>query len=440
MTDESEVSEVCETSNLEFVRLFFVDTSGVIRGRAVSADRIDAVASGQITCPRNILSMDFNDSYVSDGSYGPDGEFRLEPDQETFTTLPYARKAGGVVCNLVAAEGSPLGACARSRFQQFLETVDYDVNSAFESECYLLQTEGDTVSRSQRKPLFSADGIHQYEEFAVRLKEALHNQGIQLKAYYPEGGAGQIEVVTNHGSGVAPPDHQVFKRQTVKAVADATGYKATFAPMVAPDSSPAGMHLNVSLWTGNNNVFYSPDAASDRYPLSEQGRYFIGGILHHASGLCALTAPTMLSYSRMRLHDLAADRAIWGTGDRRCLVRVPLPGEEKPSESTRIEYRLADNTVNPYVALLGVLAAGIDGIRNQIDPGPPRSTNNEAAGKRLPVTLSEALDAFEEDTVLREALGVELAKQYSLVKRHHVQEHAGETTSSNQINKYVQTY
>jgi len=440
MTDASEMVTACADDDLEFVRLFFVDTSGVLRGRAVSADRVGSAATGSVTCPRNVLSMDFTDGYASDGAYGPDGEFRLDPDPDTFATLPYADRAGLLLCDLATPDGEPLPACARSALRSFLSGIDYDVVSAFESECYLFGDRDGDASRLERTPLFSADGIHRAGEFAVELKRALRTQGIDLDTYYPEGGAGQIEVVTRHARGITAADDHVLKRRSVKRVAAETGYEATFAPMVAPDSSPAGMHLNVSVWDGGENVFHAAEAAADdQYPLSDRARHFVGGLLDHAPGLCALTAPTELSYRRMRLHDLAADRATWGTGDRQCLVRVPLADAGDRSESTRIEYRLADNTVNPYLALLGVLAAGFDGIRNRIDPGDPAGDGGATAADRLPATLSEALDAFEDDAVLRGALGQELADTYAVVKRSHASGQAG-TFSQERIDDYRRAF
>jgi glutamine synthetase len=436
MTDGSEVVTACADGDLEFVRLFFVDTSGVIRGRAVSADRIESALEGSVTCPRNVLSMDFTDGYAADGAYGPDGEFRLDPDPETFVALPYAEQAGLLLCDLATPEGGALPACGRSALQSFLAAADYDVVSAFESECYLFRSREGGTERLERTPLFSADGIHRAEAFATELKRALGAQDIHLDTYYPEGGAGQIEVVTRHAAGITAADDHVVKRRTVKRVAAETGHEASFAPMVAPDSSPAGMHLNVSLWDDGENVFHDDDTG-DRYPLSDRARHFVGGLMEHAPGLCALTAPTELSYRRMQLHDLAADRATWGNGDRRCLVRVPLADADEGS--TRIEYRLADNTVNPYLALLGVLAAGGDGVRKRMDPGAPAGEGGKATADRLPATLSAALDAFEDDAVLRGALGEELAETYAVVKRSHVSGRTG-TLSQDRIDDYRRAF
>ncbi len=183
------------------------------------------------------------------------------------------------------------------------------------------------------------------------------------------------------------------------------------------------MHL--SLWNGPDNAFFDPDAEDG---LSETARRFVAGVLEHAPALVALTSATANSYARLRPQIGASAFVCWGFGNREALVRIPVPQPNDGGKTTRIEFRAADNTANPYLALLGILAAGEDGIDRRLSPPDPvgvdpgnlsADARAERGIERLPRTLGAALDALEADAVLEEALGTELHEAYLEVKRGH---------------------
>ena len=223
--------------------------------------------------------------------------------------------------------------------------------------------------------------------------DALKAQRMGLAVYYPEYGPGQQELVIEHGTGVAAPDDYIRFKETVAAVADAHGLGATFRPKPFPQLPGSGCHTHFSLWQDSENVLYDP-GADGRYPLSEQGRHFVGGVLEHAPALLALTAPTVESGN--------------------------------PEATTRIEFKPVDNTVSPYLVQFGLLAAGLDGIERELgtgdpldrDPGTLGEAEREAQGhERFPTTLAEAVDALDGDDVLRAAMSDALVDSYVQVKR-----------------------
>jgi glutamine synthetase len=179
------------------------------------------------------------------------------------------------------------------------------------------------------------------------------------------------------------------------------------------------------VWQDGENVLYDPEAEG-RYPLSDRGRHFVGGLLEHAPALVALTAPTVESYDRLAPGMWSSAYTCWGHDNREAAVRVPSVRADDPAATTRIEFKPSDNTNNPYLAQLGLLAAGIDGIDREIDPGEP--LNRDPSGidddaladrgiERLPDSLAAALDALESDDVLAAALGEPLHRSYLEVKR-----------------------
>ncbi|UPW02238.1 glutamine synthetase [Halorussus gelatinilyticus] len=267
-------------------------------------------------------------------------------------------------------------------------------------------------------------------ETVLAAVDALKAQDVAVEKYYPEYAAGKHEIVTDHEPGVRAADHHVLLRETVESVARDRGYRATFLPKPF-DHSTNGCHVHLSLWDTaiagrrpNENAFHDPDCDG----LSDTARRFVAGVLDHAPALVALAAPTVNSYARLRPQIGAAAFVCWGRGNREALVRIPAPEPGDGGASTRLEFRAADNTANPYLALLGLLAAGKDGIERDLEPPEPVSADpgNLPAGERadrgierLPRTLGQALDALEADSVLRAALGTDLFETYLEVKRSH---------------------
>jgi glutamine synthetase len=216
----------------------------------------------------------------------------------------------------------------------------------------------------------------------------------------------------------------------VRSVARSFDLLATFAPKPFLDQAGSGAHIHVSLWgTGGsensgNNLFYD---ATKRGGLSQTGRYFIGGVLHHIRALLAITCGSPNSYHRLLPHFWSSAYGAYGFDNREGAIRVPSMFWGRESESINLEFKPADHSGNPYLAIGSLLAAGLDGIENKIDPGEPQEIDPGNYSdeerlmrgiRRLPTSLDEALDELEHDDVLKEALGPLLTTSYIEVKRN----------------------
>lgn len=429
MTESDNIRHRVDANNIELVRIVFVNNSGVPRGRVVDSEKLPGVLEDGANVTQAMQSFNALDRLAPDGQYGPAGEVRVVPDTDTFTELPYDDRTAIMLADLHDLDGNPWDAGPRARLGEYLREIGANgltPQLSFESEFYYT----DKTERGETVPLdettcFSTDGMRSAHELILETVDALKSQGMGLAAYYPEYGPGQQELVIDHASGVTAADEQILFKETIKAVAHQRDVGVTFRPNPFPDLPGTGCHIHLSLWQDGENIMYD-SSANSRYPLSDTGRHFIAGLLKHAPALVALTAPTVESYDRLTPGMWASAYTCWGHDNREAMVRVPSVSGETPEAETRIEFKPSDNTNNPYLAQLGLLAAGIDGIERELDPGEPINTDpsdvdNQVLSNRgitrLPESLDEALDAFETDAVLAEALGNTLHQSYLEVKR-----------------------
>jgi glutamine synthetase len=248
--------------------------------------------------------------------------------------------------------------------------------------------------------------------------------------------SGQIEINFMHSTLTKAADDVQIYKDTVRSVAKKHNKIANFMPKpVFDESDPrgsesdngSGMHVSTSLWAGESNIFY--DANDDYAELSQAGRYFIGGVLSHASSLAALVAPTVNSYHRMVPGFEAPVYAAWSRGNRSAIVRVPVNDRSK-AKSKRIEFRAPDPSANPYLAFSAIVAAGFDGVRKKIESGDPVNDDifkmpdyvrNSLGIKSLPGSLRESLEALKSDRdYLKPCFQGELLETYVALKQEEV--------------------
>ncbi|NEU57249.1 gamma-glutamylputrescine synthetase [Halorussus sp. MSC15.2] len=424
MTKTQSIADRCRDANCDLVRLLFVTQSGAIRAHAVDASKVETAVEDGVTLSQLVQTYNALGVRDKDGRFDAAGEVRLCPDPETFRALPYAERTGAMLCDVETLDGDPWTVDPRSSLRTFVERLRADglaPEVAFESEFHLFETDDDgTVSKVDERGAYLTKSTRETHETVLATIDALKAQDVAVEKYYPEYAAGKHEIVTGHALGVRAADEHVLLRETVDSVARDHGYRATFLPKPF-DHATNGCHVHLSLWDETNRFY-------DEEGLSRTARQFVAGVLDHAPALVALTAPTVNSYARLRPQLGATAFVCWGRGNREALVRVPATGQSDDAEATRVEFRAADNTANPYLALLGLLAAGYDGIERELAPPEPVSidpgTLSAAARRdrgidRLPRTLGAALDALEADEVLRDALGTDLFETYLGVKRSH---------------------
>jgi glutamine synthetase len=428
LTKEQVVS-AANTANVRLIRFLYCDNGCVIRGKLAHIDSLAKRLDTGIGLTVAMQAMNMLDQLQPVEGMGPVGEVRLVPDPESFVILPYAPNSAAMMVNMLDLDRQPWGACPRSFLRKMIARAadqGFTVQAALENEFSLLRPDDNGgYTPIDRGLCFSSVSMTAGAEVIDDIVAALESQGIPIDAYYPELGHGQHELPIRHAPALRAADNQIWFRETVRNVAQQHGLLASLAPKPLPEQAGNGCHIHWSIWDkeGKTNLLYDP---ADRYKLSELGYHFIAGVLAHLPGLLALTAPSYNSYRRLQPHFWSSAFDVWGPDNREAAVRVVSSLWDHEAESVNLELKPSDPSNNPYLALGGLIAAGLDGLARELDPGDPvlvdpgNFTDEEKVKRdiqRYPTTQAAALDALAQDDVLMAALGPELSTSYLAVKR-----------------------
>lgn len=423
------VAQVLKQSrDLQLVRFLYCDLGGVIRGKATHVDHLASRIASGIGLVKGMISMTSLDFLPTNATFGPVGEVRLIPDLRTFVRLPYAPHSGQMVCDMLELNGEPWVYDPRAFLKRMIARAaekGMSIDAVYENEFYLLRKIDTGFATLDASLCFSGIGMESAEDVMQDIITALTAQNLTVEQYMPELGAGQQELSIRHAPALQAADNQITYRQTVRAVGARHGLIASLAPKPLPDQAGNGSHIHLSAWnkTHTKNLFAD---AGDPNGLSELAYHFIGGVMKHLPALLAITTPTVNSFRRLQPHFWSSAYTVWGVENREAAVRVPTRYWGQESATTNFELKASDPSNNPYLALGALIAAGLDGVENSIQPGPSVEvdpgnwSDDERAARnirRFPTTLSAALDALEKDTLLRDALGTPLAHEYLVVKR-----------------------
>jgi glutamine synthetase len=418
--------EQADEAGLRLVRFLWCGNDGTVRAKASGRHGLEGRLESGIGLTVAMQAMSGLDQLQPVGGMGPVGEVRLVPDLDTFRVLPYAPHAGALLTDHVGLDGKPAPVCQRSflkRMEGRLAERGLVLRASFENEFSLATNVDDAYIPVDSALCFSTIGMTAAQDYVDELAAALEAQRIPLEQYYAELGHGQQEISTGHAPPLQAADEQVLVRETIRAIATRRGLVASLAPKPWPENAGNGAHVHFSLWEGDRNRFYDANAADG---LSADARSFIAGVLEHLPGLCGLTAPSFNSYRRIVPQYWAGAFVCWGYDNREAPVRVASVFHGSEEASTNVELKAADASCNPYLALGGLLAAGLDGLERGLNPPEPvavdPSTLDDAERTargimRLPETQAEALDALAADQLLLGALGPTLAESYLAVRR-----------------------
>jgi len=421
----------CRPPRVHLIRFLYCGNDGVVRGKACHAEFLASYLASGIGLTVAMQSFNVLDQLVPEGSFGPVGEIRLRGDLDTLTVLPYAPKSARLLCDMVTLDGEPWAACPRSFLKRMIargRALGVMLKAAFENEFVLARAEGGQFVPLDRSPCFSTIGLDSSGAVMIDVVEALLAQDVHPEQCYAELGPGQQELPVRFADALRAADNQITVRDTVRGVAAGHGLVASFAPKPFPDQAGNGSHVHCSLWRAKDdtNAFHSP---TGHHGLSDLAHAFIGGVLAHLPALLALTTPSVNSYRRLQPRFWSSAYTAWGPDNKEATIRVPSKRRGLEMESTNLEFKPCDPSCNPYLALGGLLAAGLDGIERKLDPGEPLLVDPDTLSdaerarrgiRRYPTSLGEALDALERDEVLAAALGEVLAREYVAVKRSEV--------------------
>jgi len=422
-------------ANLRLVRFLYCDNGGIIRGKATHVSKLPTRMQEGIGQTLAMQAFTGVETLASVEGMGPVGEFRLIPDPNTFVVLPYAPSSGSMMCDMILLDGKPWQACPRTFLKRMIARLaehGMRAEAAIEHEFYLAREEGGKYLPADHSLCYSSIGLDDQAEVIDAILEALESEGVSIELFHAELGPSQQELSIHYADVLRAADNACLVRETVRGVARTFDLRATFAPKPFLDQAGSGAHIHLSLW-GNSgsehtgkNLFYDP---TQRGGLSEFGKYFTGGVLHHIRALVAITCGSPNSYYRLLPHFWSSAYAAYGFDNREGAIRVPSTFWGRETESINLELKPSDHSGNPYLALGALLAAGLDGIQKRIDPGEPQEIDpgnysdeeREKRGiRRLPTSLDEALDELERDEMLKEALGPLLATSYIAVKRNEI--------------------
>jgi glutamine synthetase len=417
--------ERATAAGIRLVRVTYCDNANLIRAKAVPVGGLTGAARYGVgfSVAQQALPMMY-DAVLAESGLTPAGETWLVPDPATFTPLPYSPGSATVLGDFQDADGRPWAHCPRSCLKRAIALAagqGITIQAAFEPEFYLLRPSADGEFQPVDHTNFAMTSAFDLSAAVLMdFVDTLDRMGLDVQLVHPESGPGQFEISIRHAEALAAADRHLLFRDAVRGVATRHGLAASFAAKPFPDKVGSGCHLHVSVWADGRNLLYDREGSA----LSPTGRAWIGGLLRHLRGLCALTIPSVNSYQRIRPHFWAGAYGAFGYENREAAVRVISP--RRGPESMNLELKTVDGSANPYIALAGVIAAGVDGLRGNLEPGEPVDGDpgllpEEERVRRgivpIPRSLDAALEAFASDPILVDALGAPLAHSYVAVRR-----------------------
>ena len=333
------------------------------------------------------------------------------PDPASLIQLPWKPEVGWLAADLVM-DGKPVEHAPRNTLKRLVARLGAHglvMKTGVECEFFLIRPDGTAIADdadTQIKPCYDQQALMRRYDVITEICDAMLALGWEPYQNDHEDANGQFEMNWTYDDALVTADRHVFFKFMVKSVAEKQGLRATFMPKPFLDLTGSGCHVHISLWRGAQNAFVD---ATGELGLSKLGYQFIGGLLHNASAMAALTNPVVNSYKRLNAPRTISGatwspNAISYTGNNRThMIRIPA--------GDRLELRLADGAVNPYILQAASLAAGLDGIENARDPGQRLDTNMYTHGhtvedvRRLPSNLLDALRALGSSSVLGQSLG-----------------------------------
>jgi glutamine synthetase len=429
--DGSEAVDL-DSADDDTILLEYVDLNGISRGMFIPEDSWDRAVEDGVGFGSIIL--DWYESHNSRGiteasNLGPsEGEIQAVADPDSLVPVPWVdsdiKKAN---CDLLH-NGDPTSMCSRSVLGNVLDLYhDMDFTTSVGTELeYNVFTELDAeelergeaylreVAATKGSP-YATRPIVDHSAYVTELATTMRKMGGSLEGIHKESTLGHYEAILEHSSALQQADTIMSFRMAARGVGRQHDHIPTFMPRPMSEFEGNSQHYHFSLWRDSQNAFNDP---SDERGLSDTGRQFVGGILEHARGLTALCSSTVNSYKRLQPGLWAPIDISYGYDNKTCPVRIP----HGRGDATRVEVRIPDSYANPYLAMAGILAAGFDGIRREIDPGEPVTSDIFEEGadpeNSLPTSLDEALTALQADDFLRETLGEEGIAQYVALKRN----------------------
>jgi glutamine synthetase len=409
------LSAYAKDNGIKYFLVSFVDLFGAMRAKMVPATAIDMIAKSGAGFAGFAVWFDLTPAH-------PD--VLVMADADSAIQLPWKPEVAWVTGDLVM-DGKPVTQNPRQVLKRAVAAAaaeGYDLKSGVECEYFLIQPDGKAISDAadaQAKPCYDQQALMRRYDVISEICDGMNALGWQPYQNDHEDANGQFEMNWEYDSALKTADRHAFFKYMVKSIAEKHGLRATFMPKPFSHLTGSGCHAHLSLWSikTGDNLFADEKG---ELGLSALAYNFLGGIMHTAEGLSAITNPTVNSYKRLNASTTLSG-ATWSPNtvtyagnNRTHMIRIPDGG--------RFELRLADGAANPYLLQAALLVAGLDGIKNKRHPGKRLDINMYTEGhtvtnvRRLPLNLLDALRAYDQDETLRQGLGDEFSAAYLKLK------------------------
>ena len=411
----TDLAKVAKDKGVKYFLISFTDLFGTLRAKLVPASAIGEMQKVGAGFAGFATWLDMTPA---------DSDMFALPDPESFIQLPWKSEVGWLAADLYM-DGKIVDQAPHAILKKQIEAAardGFEMKHGVECEYFVITPDGMGIADgadTQSKPCYDQSALMRRYELITKICDCMLALGWGPYQNDHEDANGQFEMNWDYDTSLRTADRHVFFKYMVKSLAEAAGLRATFMPKPFAHLTGNGCHAHISLWgtkTGGNLFADSKGELG----LSGAAYNFIGGLIHNAEGLAAITNPTVNSYKRINA-PVTLSGATWSPNtvtyagnNRTHMIRIP--------EAGRFELRLADGATNPYLMPAAVLAAGLDGIRNKRDPGKRLDINMYTDGhtvkdaKKLPLNLLDALRAFGANETLRTALGPSFASAYIKLK------------------------
>lgn len=439
---KEDILRLVKELDVKFIRLQFTDIFGTLKNVAITSEQLEKALDNKCM---------FDGSSIEGFVRIEESDMYLAPDPSSFAVFPWRPQPGRVarlICDVLNPDGTPFSGDPRYVLKRALKKaaeMGYDsFNVGPECEFFLFLTDSEgkpTVKTHDNAGYFDLGPVDLGEDARRNICLALEEMGFEIEASHHEVAPGQHEIDFKYQDALTTADNVMTFKMVVKTMAQRNGLHATFMPKPIFGINGSGMHTNVSLYKDGRNAFYDE---KDPLKLSQEAYWFIGGIIKHIKAITAITNPLVNSYKRLVPDYEAPVYIAWSARNRSPLIRIPAVR----GEATRLELRSPDPSCNPYLAFAVILAAGLDGIKNKIQPPPPtdknifRMTREERIKEgieSLPASLEEAINEMEKSELIRETLGEHIFTKYIEAKRKEWEDYRTKITPW-EIEHYLTKY
>jgi glutamine synthetase len=423
MTDVKGILDDWTKQGIGFVRFELPDMHGISRSKTIPIGHAADYAERGLNMYGGTSVLDTRSDVVGGTLYHEEkgyGDQLLFPDPDSAAVLPWADRTGRFICDATWYDGTPLAATPRHVFRGALEkarSMGFEPVMGSEWEFYLLTAD-------THEPLFSGYQIfntirNDYVPTIRRIVELMPEVGVDIITANCEYAGSQWEINFAPGRGLAGPDNAFTFKNGAKEIAKQDGYLATFMSKPWGDSAGSGCHTHLSLVDADSgeNAFGDDD---DPQGLNDTARSFVAGVLKYAKAFDAVIAPTVNCLRRRRPHTFSPSNISWGVEDRSALLRIKSGGASRK----HIEYRAPSALSNPYLVGAALLQAGLRGIEDKLPvPEPSKAgmpAEEDPSFEKLPIGLTESLDAFEAEPAMKEFFGEDFVTAYSTMRRYEL--------------------